>query len=71
MPADCSALGLNRVTITRQSIFKCSLHVTVVGVLLHVTTRTPTEGVFHTDLTFQSTWVSRFNYEVVRGFVRW
>jgi len=39
--ADCCTLGLYCVTMTRQQIFKCSLQVTVVGVLPHVT-RAPT-----------------------------
>ena len=47
--ADCCTLGLYCVTLNTQYIFKCSLQVTVVGVLPHVT-RAPTEGFFHPDL---------------------
>jgi len=33
----CSTIGLCFVIITRQKLFKCSLYVTVVGVIPHVT----------------------------------
>jgi len=48
--ADCCTPGLYYVT-TRQEIFKCSLQVTVVGALPHVT-RAPTEAFFHPDQFF-------------------
>jgi len=35
--ADCFTVGLHRVIITWQQIFKCSLQVTILGVLSHVT----------------------------------
>jgi len=34
---DCFTVGLYRVIITRQQIFKCSLQVTILGVLSHMT----------------------------------
>ena len=37
LQADCFTVGLYRVIITWQQIFKCSLQVTILGVLLHVT----------------------------------
>jgi len=35
--ADCFTVGLYRVIIAWQQIFKCSLQVTILGVLSHVT----------------------------------
>jgi len=37
VPSDCSTVGISCIKITWQQIFKCSLHVTVAGDLLHVT----------------------------------
>jgi len=49
--ADCCALGLYCVAITRQQIFKCSLQITVASIFPHVT-RAPTAAFFHRDLFF-------------------